>query len=286
MTENNNFINLFEDINLNKIPEVMFQNDSYIIPINLISNNKLPSLPNFNDKVSVDNLDFLFLTENVKIILRIVNNNIHVEKNFFLKKIITGIDIYNLLEEDLRTDETIEIKKISLNNDEFIEKNNNNLVLNNEDILYILINNVLRINCNDNFLQNNLINHLNPINLINNFNENINESSNNTFNENLNDELSQIINILNEFNTENEETFIIPETLSKKEINNIESNEYQYIQNNIKETNCSICQTNEDFKENDIICSLPCNHHFHQECLHKWFENYSNFCPLCRKKAN
>ena len=48
---------------------------------------------------------------------------------------------------------------------------------------------------------------------------------------------------------------------------------------------CIICL--DDFSEHDIILKLDCNHVFHGDCLHKWFERcYMKyeypFCPICR----
>lgn len=45
-------------------------------------------------------------------------------------------------------------------------------------------------------------------------------------------------------------------------------------------TSCPICQ--EEFKENESIRDLLCNHLYHQDCIDEWFsENVS--CPVCRK---
>ena len=42
---------------------------------------------------------------------------------------------------------------------------------------------------------------------------------------------------------------------------------------------CSICL--EEYKNNDIIKKLPCNHIFHSECLKIWLSNKTT-CPICR----
>ena len=43
---------------------------------------------------------------------------------------------------------------------------------------------------------------------------------------------------------------------------------------------CSICS--EEYKNNDIIKKLPCNHIFHSECLKIWLLNKTT-CPIYRK---
>ncbi len=46
-------------------------------------------------------------------------------------------------------------------------------------------------------------------------------------------------------------------------------------------TTCSIMLT--DFKENQEIIQLPCNHCFIPEGIIKWLETKKADCPLCRK---
>ena len=43
---------------------------------------------------------------------------------------------------------------------------------------------------------------------------------------------------------------------------------------------CSICL--ENYKKDDMIIILSCNHIYHEECLKEWFKN-NNTCPHCRK---
>ena len=52
--------------------------------------------------------------------------------------------------------------------------------------------------------------------------------------------------------------------------------------NNLPENECCICL--EEYKENDVLIKLKCNHMFHKECLEPWFNNNKNSCPLCRYK--
>ena len=44
---------------------------------------------------------------------------------------------------------------------------------------------------------------------------------------------------------------------------------------------CSICI--DQFKENEVIRIMPCNHQFHKECVDPWILNYRKECPLCRQ---
>ncbi|KAK8822710.1 hypothetical protein WA556_001603, partial [Blastocystis sp. ATCC 50177/Nand II] len=44
---------------------------------------------------------------------------------------------------------------------------------------------------------------------------------------------------------------------------------------------CSICF--EEFKENDPVSILPCNHCFHYKCITPWLGNKSVCCPVCKK---
>jgi len=43
---------------------------------------------------------------------------------------------------------------------------------------------------------------------------------------------------------------------------------------------CSICL--ENYKKDDMIIILSCNHNFHDDCLKGWFKN-NNSCPHCRE---
>ena len=43
---------------------------------------------------------------------------------------------------------------------------------------------------------------------------------------------------------------------------------------------CSICL--ENYKKDDMIIILACNHNFHESCLKEWSKN-NNSCPHCRE---
>ena len=43
---------------------------------------------------------------------------------------------------------------------------------------------------------------------------------------------------------------------------------------------CSICM--DEYKNEDVISILNCNHKFHKKCVDKWlYRNLS--CPICRQ---
>ena len=46
-----------------------------------------------------------------------------------------------------------------------------------------------------------------------------------------------------------------------------------------EEEYCSICL--EKFDDNHV--TLPCKHHYHENCITQWINNKSD-CPLCRMK--
>ena len=60
---------------------------------------------------------------------------------------------------------------------------------------------------------------------------------------------------------------------------NIDSLNTLIVCNELPDNNCSICL--EDFKDEDILKKLNCNHIFHKECLTPWLNDHNN-CPLCR----
>ena len=49
----------------------------------------------------------------------------------------------------------------------------------------------------------------------------------------------------------------------------------------------NICPiTNLEFEENQNIISLPCNHYFDTEAIHKWLREEKAECPVCRFKLH
>lgn len=51
--------------------------------------------------------------------------------------------------------------------------------------------------------------------------------------------------------------------------------------NEYKDKECNICLDN--YKNNDELKILPCNHLFHSNCIHNWLCNEKITCPICRK---
>ena len=50
--------------------------------------------------------------------------------------------------------------------------------------------------------------------------------------------------------------------------------------NELPDNICSVCL--EEFKEDDILKKLNCEHIFHKDCLEPWLNNNNRNCPLCR----
>lgn len=48
-------------------------------------------------------------------------------------------------------------------------------------------------------------------------------------------------------------------------------------------TRCVICY--ENYRPGNLIKFLPCEHHFHSECIDEWF-HVRDACPLCKKSIN
>lgn len=69
-----------------------------------------------------------------------------------------------------------------------------------------------------------------------------------------------------------------------KEEDNTSENDFTNFTMNVKmkknlNSNCVICA--EKIKKDDLISILMCNHHFHSNCILKWYELKKN-CPICR----
>lgn len=48
-------------------------------------------------------------------------------------------------------------------------------------------------------------------------------------------------------------------------------------------SNCGVCQ--EEFKEGEIVNTLPCCHYFHKDCVRPWLDVRCT-CPMCRWNLN
>lgn len=51
-------------------------------------------------------------------------------------------------------------------------------------------------------------------------------------------------------------------------------------QKSSEEDLCTICMV--EYETHDNIMTLKCKHHFHTECIQKWFKTGNSECPLCR----
>merc|ERR1740130_1891041 len=49
------------------------------------------------------------------------------------------------------------------------------------------------------------------------------------------------------------------------------------------EEKCLVCQCN--YEEGDTLKKLPCNHHYHADCIDQWLQ-CKNTCPVCKKSIS
>ena len=80
------------------------------------------------------------------------------------------------------------------------------------------------------------------------------------------------------YRNERRNTPVIRERLLQNRINKIKKKRINFT-NDLQDKECSICL--EEFKENELLIKLECNHYFHEKCIHDWFKSNMN-CPLCR----
>ena len=52
----------------------------------------------------------------------------------------------------------------------------------------------------------------------------------------------------------------------------------------ISSTECAICL--ETYKQNQILCGLPCGHSYHESCILSWLLRDNHICPTCRWPSN
>ena len=71
-------------------------------------------------------------------------------------------------------------------------------------------------------------------------------------------------------------------TLSKEQFETFEKKKFSELKDKSKGAiNCSICM--DDYKEEDQIVILKCNHYYHEKCIENWLCNQKVTCPICRK---
>jgi hypothetical protein len=95
----------------------------------------------------------------------------------------------------------------------------------------------------------------------------------------LNNEPSEIQNILNQsMNDSNPIKYVI----SEEEKSKLLPVRFKDIQCKDENTKCLITQ--EEFKDDDKVIQLPCNHCFIEECIMNWLTKEKGECPVCRYK--
>ena len=52
-----------------------------------------------------------------------------------------------------------------------------------------------------------------------------------------------------------------------------------------KNTNCVICMEEFDTDKEKKVCSMPCGHFFHRQCLEQWLRNDAS-CPICKHRID
>ena len=206
------------------------------------------------------------------------------------------------LEDESTEDEEVELGNNNLESDDQKELEDNENQNNNPSIEQF--NNI--INIFDNYIQNNINiqqnsgnNFFNIINQDMNLNYyNFNQFSNlsNLANEDLEDldDLPDLIDMndtinngpilyttfsLNQSSHNNyiyEDVKII---LSEEQFNNLECTSFEELHLN-ENKECLICI--ENFKDEDDVIKIPCNHIFHKNCIKSWVCEESNKCPICR----
>jgi len=88
-------------------------------------------------------------------------------------------------------------------------------------------------------------------------------------------------NLVNSLNTQliNQESVIV--CLTDEEFNNL--NKDSWSSEKYKYNDCTVCGDN--FKDEQDIIILPCEHIYHNECIEPWLCKNSNKCPVCRKEV-
>jgi len=73
--------------------------------------------------------------------------------------------------------------------------------------------------------------------------------------------------------------------LKKDELNKHKTLLFKDLDDAIKadNTRCVICQY--EYKNDDSVRLMDCNHAFHQSCIDTWLLEYSYKCPMCRKEC-
>jgi hypothetical protein len=125
--------------------------------------------------------------------------------------------------------------------------------------------------------ESNISNNINSILTLSNLmNEGLNEYQNNNNSLNL---FTQIFNNLNNNQNQSED---IPIVLTEESYNKLIKCDYKDISDEIKSKNLKCMITLDEFKENDKVVLLPCEHVFKLEEITSWLKENSYKCPSCR----
>ena len=89
----------------------------------------------------------------------------------------------------------------------------------------------------------------------------------------------QYENLLNYIMTNDPNHYGTPPA-SEDKVNNLKREEVTENQmNKYKDKECTVCKDN--YKVNETVVYMPCNHNFHNDCLIPWLKIH-NSCPVCR----
>jgi hypothetical protein len=72
-----------------------------------------------------------------------------------------------------------------------------------------------------------------------------------------------------------------PDTVRQDECLEFTKEEYNKIEGDKFENECSICLN--DYEKDSIVSATKCNHLFHHDCIKEW-SHYKDSCPVCREK--
>jgi len=77
----------------------------------------------------------------------------------------------------------------------------------------------------------------------------------------------------------------IPIVIKYSSLSKLKCKKYKDIKEKLKNANKKCMITLEEFKNDDIVRILPCNHIFTKSNIDDWLLNNSYKCPICRKPA-
>jgi len=124
----------------------------------------------------------------------------------------------------------------------------------------------------------NISNNINSILTLSNLmNEGLNDHQhNNNYQTNL---FTQLFNNLNNNQNQNDD---IPIVITEESFNKLKKCDYKDIDDEIKLKNSKCMITLDEFKDNDKVVLLPCEHVFKLEEITSWLKENSYKCPSCR----